>query len=128
MTFSRQKPYTSEMRSDLVEQLIEKDIAFKMPQEKIFNLKIRSQFIPTPTAIKEKLGVGYKVLAIEMEREQPNREITDVNSAFEAILFLGYRALARANHPDLGGDHEKMVIINRAKKEMTELLESFQTT
>lgn len=92
-----------------------------MSEPKIFTIKLESQFIPTPTMVKAKLGLGYKVLTVEVEKEW-SKPITDVNSAVDAILYTGFRALARANHPDLGGNAEVMVILNRAKKELADLI------
>jgi len=96
-----------------------------MADSKMFIIKLESQFIPTPTMVKQKLGIGFKVLSVEVERES-YKEIKDVDSAVDAILYTGYRALARANHPDLGGNAETMVILNRAKKELMDLLKELK--
>ena len=92
-----------------------------MDKEKEFTIRIASQFIPTPNFVKSKFGVGYKVLSVEVDKEI-QREIKDVDSALDAIVAIGYRSLARAFHPDLGGDKDTMVILNRAKKELSDLL------
>jgi hypothetical protein len=97
----------------------------KVAEPRTFIIQIESQFIPTPTFIKAKLGLGYKVLAVEIEKES-FKIIIDVNSAVDAILYTGFRALARANHPDLGGNAEVMVILNRAKKELNDLIKELR--
>jgi len=89
---------------------------------KIYNIRIESPFVLTPTEVKRKLGHGYKVISTEVEKDQVIPEIVDVESAFNAILKVGYRALARANHPDLGGDAQVMILLNKAKKEIEDLL------
>ncbi len=92
-----------------------------------YNIRINSPFILTQTQVKNKLGPGYKVLSVEAEKDLNNHlAITDVDSAVENIILVGYRALARAFHPDLGGDTETMVILNRAKKELSELLKDLK--
>jgi hypothetical protein len=63
---------------------------------------------------------------VETERDLYSPPITDVDSAVEAMILTGYRALARANHPDLGGDAEVMATVNRAKKEVLDLLKSLK--
>lgn len=90
-------------------------------KSRIFTIKLESQFIPTPTMVKQKLGIGYKVLAVEVEKEA-SVAITSVDSAVDAMIKTGYRALVRAFHPDFGGDPEVMVVLNRAKKEVDDLL------
>jgi len=89
---------------------------------KIYNIRIESPFVLTPTEVKRKLGHGYKVISTEEEKDQVIPKIVDVNSAFDAIIKVGYRALARANHPDLGGDAEVMITLNKAKKQIEDLL------
>lgn len=65
----------------------------------------------------------------DQRREQPARNTSNVLTVREAAALLGVdvnaspadvkKAFARAalaNHPDRGGDHEKMVQVNRAKE------------
>lgn len=91
-------------------------------ENKIYNIRLQSPFLLLPNQVKEKLGIGYKVLSIEIENELAVPDITDIDSAVEAIVKVGYRSLARANHPDLGGDVWVMSIINKAKSELLQLL------
>lgn len=91
---------------------------------KIYDIRILSPFVLTPKQVKDKLGIGNKVLSVELEKDAILPEITDTDSAVEAIIATGYRALARAYHPDLGGSTEVMAILNRTKRELKELLES----
>lgn len=89
-----------------------------------YSIRIQSPFILTPGQVKNKLGIGFHVLSVETEKDLPNVEITDVDSAVEAMVKVGFKSLARAYHPDLGGDPNKMVILNRARKELLDLLAS----
>lgn len=93
----------------------------------VYNVRVQSPFILTQRQVKDSLGVGFKVLSVETDRDLPNIEIRDVDSAVEAIVKVGYRSLVRANHPDLGGFTEVTMILNRAKKELLELLESVKS-
>jgi hypothetical protein len=90
--------------------------------DKVYNIRIQSQFILTPRYVKDKLGIGFKILETEVEKEVSITKIEKTEDAVDQALRIGFRALARAHHPDLGGDAEVMQIINRAKKEMAELL------
>lgn len=92
----------------------------------IYNVRVQSSFILTQNQVKAKLGTGYKVLEVSAEKESSQVQITDVDSAMENIVLAGYRALARAHHPDLGGDTETMVILNRTKKELLDLLKEIK--
>ncbi len=89
-----------------------------------YNIKIQSPFILTQNMIKQKLGFGFQLLALVKDSDIQLRPITDVDSAVNQIVQLGYRALARAHHPDLGGNPEVMMILNRAKKELSDVLNS----
>ena len=91
---------------------------------KVYNIRIQSPFILTPNKVKESLGIGYKVLEVNVEKESAPEPITNIDSAVSNIIKAGYRALAMSHHPDLGGDTNTMVILNKAKKELIELLES----
>lgn len=91
-----------------------------------YRVEIESPFLLTQKQVKERFGIGFIVVSIEIAKDIPTIKIVDVDSAVEAIVNTGYRALARANHPDLGGDPEIMVIINRAKKELLDLLNSLK--
>lgn len=95
-----------------------------MAKTNVYTVTLQSPFILNQSQLKQRFGVGFKILSIETEKDLPNVAISDVDSAVSAIVGVGYRSLARANHPDLGGDPEVMVILNRAKKELKELLES----
>jgi len=98
----------------------------EMTTLKNYTVKIESPFLLTPTQIKNKLGIGFKVLAVEIEKEINRVKITSVDSAVDEIIKQGYRALIRAHHPDVGGDTEVAVILNRAKKELDELMRSIR--
>jgi hypothetical protein len=89
---------------------------------KVYTIRIQSEFVLTPAEVKRKLGLGFKVLETSVERIDSIPPINDNISAMEAIIKIGYRALARANHPDLGGDTEVMTILNRTRKELDELI------
>lgn len=104
------------------------DNAMGRTPNKTYMIRISSPFILTQKAVKDALGIGYTVESVEMERDLPQVEITDVDSAVDHMLKTGYRALVRANHPDLGGTTEKMVILNRAKKEIDDLLKELRST
>ena len=71
----------------------------------------------------KKLGIGVKVISTEVDKDVQLPDITDNVSAMDAIIRTGYRALARANHPDLGGDAQVMVILNQTKRELESLLQ-----
>ena len=96
-------------------------------KQQIYNIRIESPFILTQRQIKEKFGVGFHVITVETERDIYTPHITDTDSAVEAMIHTGYRALARANHPDLGGDIQVMATINKAKKEILDLLGSLKS-
>ena len=96
----------------------------QIKKQQVYNIRIESPFILTQKQIKEKLGIGCHVVSVETERDLFTPDIRDVDTAVTAMLLTGYRALARAHHPDLGGDPEVMMTLNRAKKEILDLLES----
>lgn len=96
-------------------------------KQQIYNIRIESPFILTQKQIKEKFGVGFHVITVETEKDIYTPHITDTDSAVEAMIRTGYRALARANHPDLGGDIQVMATINKAKKEILDLLGSLKS-
>ena len=96
-------------------------------KQQIYNIRIESPFILTQKQIKEKFGVGFHVVTVETEKDIYTPHITDTDSAVEAMIRTGYRALARANHPDLGGDIQVMATINKAKKEILDLLGSLKS-
>ena len=89
----------------------------------IYNIRVQSPFVLTPRQVKDKLGIGHKVLSVEVEKEPFIPEIVDKNSALQAIMKIGYKSLVRANHPDLGGSNEIMILLNQSKKELEDLLE-----
>jgi hypothetical protein len=90
---------------------------------KTYNIRIVSPYVLTQGYLKNKLGIGYHVVSVEVEKDQVIPDITDTITAMSAIIKTGYRALARANHPDLGGDAQTMQILNRTKKELEALLQ-----
>ncbi len=92
--------------------------------DKTYTIRISSPFILTQMHVKKALGTGYKVSSIELEKDNNYAPITDIETAVDNIIRTGYRALARAHHPDFGGNLETMMILNKAKKELLELLES----
>ena len=67
------------------------------------------------------------MITVETEKDIYTPHITDTDSAVEVMIRTGYRALARANHPDLGGDIQVMATINKAKKEILDLLENLKS-
>jgi hypothetical protein len=95
---------------------------------KTYTFNVRSRFILTQTALKQALGPGYQVTSVAVATDISTLPVINVDSAAMAIINTGFRALARAYHPDLGGDPEVMVILNRTKKELTELLNSLKET
>jgi hypothetical protein len=100
----------------------------KDKMKQLYNIRIESPFIMTQRQLKEKFGIGFKVISVETEKDLYAPKIADVDSASEAMILTGYRALARAHHPDLGGDVETMVHLNRAKKEILDLLKTLKET
>jgi hypothetical protein len=93
-------------------------------QLNIYTVNIESRFILTQTQIKEALGLGYRIISIEYEKDNSTSPIVNVDSAAMTIIQTGYRALARAYHPDLGGDENIMKILNQTKKELIDLIKS----
>jgi hypothetical protein len=92
--------------------------------EQTYRVNVKSRFMLTQTYIKAALGIGYQVLSVELEKDASIPPIINVDTAAQAIILTGYRALARAYHPDLGGDAEVMKTLNRTKKELLDLLQS----
>ena len=90
----------------------------------VYTIDVESRFILTQTQIKQALGIGYKILNVEVAKDKSQLPIVNIDTAAMAILNTGYRALARANHPDLGGDPEIMKILNQTKKELSDLIRS----
>jgi len=91
-------------------------------EETIYTINIKSRFILTQTQIKKALGIGFQVLSVELAKDASNYNSFDDSSAAKAIVQTGFRALARAYHPDSGGDPEKFRILNKTKQELIELL------
>lgn len=90
-----------------------------------YRIEISSRFILTQKAIKDALGIGYEILSVEKLKDiDADNIILNVDTAAVTIINTGYRALARAFHPDLGGDPEKMRLINQTKKELIDLVKS----
>ena len=94
--------------------------------EQTYQITVRSRFILTQGAVKSALGIGYQVLSVELGKDASNLPIIDVDSAAMAIVNTGYRALARAYHPDLGGNPEVMKTLNQTKRELVDLLKSLK--
>lgn len=92
--------------------------------DQTYRVTIKSRFILTQSYIKNALGIGYQVLSVEMKKDVSEVPIVNIDTAAEAIIKTGYRALARAYHPDLGGDPEVMRTLNQTKKELLDLLKS----
>ena len=91
--------------------------------DKVYNILVQSSFVLTQRQVKEKLGPGFRVVSVEVEKDCFIPEINSVENAMDAIIRTGYRALARAYHPDLNSDGEEiMVWLNRCKKELEQLL------
>jgi hypothetical protein len=93
-------------------------------QLNVYTVNIESRFVLTQTQLKEALGLGYRITSIECEKDNLVNAIINVDSAAMTIIQTGYRALARAYHPDLGGDENVMKILNQTKKELIDLIKS----
>lgn len=93
-------------------------------QVNTYTINIESRFILTQTQIKEALGIGYRILSVETAKDYSSTIPVGVDSAAIAIIQTGYRALARAYHPDLGGDENTMRILNQTKRELIDLVNS----
>ena len=48
--------------------------------------------------------------------------VGEVQVMAQEIVSAGYRALSRRHHPDAGGSHEKMLLVNRAAKHLREVV------
>lgn len=117
----------------LIEQQLNSTVRYRAeldrrltPDEKdnmqTYTVRLQSNYIVTATHIRNSLGVGFKVLSVETERDTVKEKIVGIKDAVKAIIKTGYRALARAHHPDMGGDVEVMADINKAKKELDEVI------
>jgi hypothetical protein len=93
-------------------------------QLNVYTVNIESRFVLTQTQLKEALGLGYRITSIECEKDNSTSPIINVDSAAMTIIQTGYRTLARAYHPDLGGDENVMKILNQTKKELIDLIKS----
>jgi Putative quorum-sensing-regulated virulence factor len=127
MTFGKYKGMKlSEVPADYLEWLIEQQInstvKYRTELEKrelgtkymqTYTVRIQSEFVVTATHVKNSMGPRFRVVSVETERDSVKETPTSVRGAVWAILKSGYRALARAYHPDLGGDTEVMVNINK---------------
>lgn len=91
-----------------------------------YMIEVSSIAILTPRLVQELLTKNCLVHSVEVQQDLPHQKIEDVDSALKALVRVGYRALARAYHPDLGGDSNKMMLINRAKKELEGILTSVE--
>jgi hypothetical protein len=70
------------------------------------------------------LSVVREALDLEEEDDTPATRSSvpaEVRQAAKEIVSTGYRLLALKRHPDRGGGHTEMVLLNRAK----ELLEKY---
>lgn len=95
--------------------------------DKVYNILVQSPFVLTQHQVKEKLGTGYRVVSVEVEKDCWIPEITSTENAMDAIIRTGYRALARAYHPDLNENgKEVMVYLNKCKKELETLLKEIK--
>ena len=83
---------------------------------KIYTINISSRFILTQSQVKQALGIGYKILSVEQAKDADDFPVVNVDTAAEAIIKVGFRALAMAYHPDRGGDEEKFKILNQTKE------------
>lgn len=117
-------PKTNEWLKHKANPLPEFNLVEGKPKVAIYNIRIESLFVLTQNQVKQALGHGYKVSSVEVDKGIKPKPISSVDSAVESIVIAGYRALARAHHPDLGGDVNTMMLINKAKKELEELLAS----
>jgi len=94
----------------------------------VYTVYIESRFVLTQSQLKEALGLGYRILSIEMDKDVSSSKInfSDVDETAKAIIHAGYRALARAKHPDLGGSEEEMKVLNQTKRELIDLVKSLE--
>lgn len=98
-------------------------IVEKQPHKTLYLVKILSHCKITQELLQHLIGRNALVQSVE-ETTPPASRINTVETAVEAIVKAGYRQLAMQSHPDLGGSQETMALLNRAKKELIELLES----
>ena len=49
--------------------------------------------------------------------------VGEVHGMAQEIVSAGYRALSRRHHPDAGGSHEKMLLVNRAAAHLREAVQ-----
>lgn len=117
-------PKTNEWLKKRSNPLPEFNLVEGKPKVAIYNIRIESLFVLTQNQVKQALGHGYKVTSVEVDKGIKPKAISSIDNAVENIITAGYRALARAHHPDLGGDVNTMMLINKAKKELEELLAS----
>ena len=87
-----------------------------------YTIHVESPFILTPAEAKRRFGIGFQVTAVERGEDATRIVVTDKDSAIDAIIAAGYKSLARAYHPDLGGNAEIMMQINQARKELKDLI------
>lgn len=92
----------------------------------IYTIKIQSKFLLTSSEIKKKFGIGFKVLEVQRDKTSEYKlpEVYSVDTLAPLVIKYGYRELAKALHPDLGGaDPEGMTQLNRTKQELLQILE-----
>jgi hypothetical protein len=94
--------------------------------EQTYTINVKSRFILTQSAAKRAFGPGFHILSVEVQKDASELPIIDIDSAALSIIQTGYRALARAHHPDLGGSEETMKILNKCRTELKELVESLR--
>lgn len=95
-----------------------------------YMIEVSSMFVLNERLIQTLLTNNCKVVSVEVEtRAITAQEITSVDSAVKEILRVGYRTIARQYHPDYIEDDstkkrysEIMVFVNKAKKELEDLL------
>jgi hypothetical protein len=100
-----------------------------------YTILVESPFVLTEQDVKNRLGIGFKVLNVKNDKSDQlaNKQQwedaklpTDLNTIdiSAAIIRSGYRALVKSAENQ--SNHEAMVAINKTKKELEELLRSLK--
>jgi hypothetical protein len=70
---------------------------------------------PLKSAVESEYRVRFSRRRYEYEKPQLPKTLPGParDTAIE-LITVGYRSLSRKHHPDAGGDHEKMLLVNQA--------------
>lgn len=90
----------------------------------VYVIRVESPFVLTAVDVKSRLGIGFKVLSCDSGAVAPVETPKQLNTdnMAEAIIREGYRALAKVCHPDIKGNAEAMVMLNKTKADLAKLL------